>query len=114
MSVTRLHDKARPKHGPFRIDGEVSSPARQVARQQEFDTLIRQPLVRIEVLAIRVGVDRHLSGLASADRLDEIEGDHAALLASQLECRLSDRHLHGRNCRGVATPNPEDVLHNLK
>jgi hypothetical protein len=35
--------------------------------------------VRVEVLPGRVGVDRHLGGLSSADRPHEVEGDHPAL-----------------------------------
>jgi hypothetical protein len=60
---------------------------------------MRQPFVRRQVLTRRVGVDRHLSRLASADRRYEIQGDHAALLASQLQSGIGDTYFHDPDSR---------------
>jgi len=71
-----------------------------------------QPLIRRQVLAVRVGVDRHLSGLASADRRYEIQGDHAALLAGQLQSGIRDTYFHGLNSRAfnISTSNNINVV----
>jgi transcriptional regulator with XRE-family HTH domain len=64
---------------------------------------MRQPLIRRQVLARCIGVDRHLGGLASADRRYEIEGDHAAFFAGQLQGGIRDTYFHGANSRAVNT-----------
>lgn len=84
---------------PFHVNGEVRSPPEQVAGQEELHPSMRVALVGFEVLAFRVGVDRHLGGLASADWPHEIEGDHPALLAGQFECCVGDGDLHPGHSR---------------
>ena len=99
MGVPRLHHKPGAEHRAFGVYGEVGRPPQQIARQQELHTLMGQPLIRRQVLTRSVGVDRHLSRLASADRRYEIQGDHAALLASQLKSGIRDTYFHDPNSR---------------
>ena len=99
VSVPGLDNKPGAEQRTFGIDGEIGRPAQQVARQQKLHTFMRQPFVRRQILARSVGVDRHLSRLASADRRYEIQGDHAALLASQLKSGIRDTYFHDPNSR---------------
>lgn len=95
VGVASLNDElGTPDKRALGINSQIRGPAQQIARQEKLDTLVRHPLVRVEILALCVGVDRHLSWLASTDGSDEIQGDHAALLAGKLERRLCDMNLH--------------------
>lgn len=49
----------------------------------QFDIVDLQPLVRGQILAFEVGVDRHLKRSASTDRGDEVDGHDPALPADQ-------------------------------
>jgi len=97
------HEPGRAQDRSLGIHGEIGRPALQVARHQELDIILAHPPVRVEVLARRVGVDRHLSRLPSADRGDEIESDHPALLAGEIERCVRDLNLHPAQNRADPT-----------
>lgn len=97
-------DEPTPEHAPLGIDGQIGCPAQEVAGQEELDAPMLQPLVRRQVLALRVGVDRHLGGFASADRRDEVEGNQAPLALRQLERGVGHVNLHVTTLLHLATP----------
>ena len=110
MSVPGLDDKPGAEQRTFGIDGEIGRPAQQVARQQKLHTFMRQPLVRRQILTRSVGVDRHLSRLASADGRDEIQGDHAALLAGQLQSGIRDTYFHDPDSRALLMSSFDNIF----
>jgi hypothetical protein len=83
--MSGLDDKAGSEKCPLGVDAEVGCPPLQISRYQELHVVVLYPSIRIEVLAPGVGVDRHLSRLASADGRDEVQGNAPALLSGKIE-----------------------------
>lgn len=101
VGVAGLDDEAGSHEGSLGVDVEIRGPTEQIAWHQELHIVASYPLVRVEVLAPSVGVDRHLSRLPSADRCDEVEGDETALFAGQIHCVIADVYLHRYHHRTV-------------
>ena len=101
VGVAGLDDEAGSHECSLGVDVEIGRPTEQIAWHQELHIVASYPLVRVEVLAPGVGVDRHLSRLPSADRCDEVEGDETALLAGQIHCVIADVYLHRSHHRTV-------------
>lgn len=94
VSVPGLDDEPLAQNTALGVNGQVGCPPHQIAGQQKLDPLMFQTLVWRQVLPVCVGVDRHLGGLASADRCYEVESDHAALALCQLESSVRHMYLH--------------------
>ena len=60
----------------------------------KFDVVDGQLLVRAEVFAFEIGVDRHLQSAASTDRRDEVDRHNPALLTSEPDGFGSDIKVH--------------------
>ena len=101
VGVCGRNDEPPSKQGSLGIDCDLRRPRQQFARNQELHPAVRMPLVRREVLAKSVGVDRHLGGLASADGRNEVQSDQAALFAGQLERGGGDGNLHASDSRSL-------------
>lgn len=95
MGMTGFNDEPPPEHGAPDVHLEIGGPPRQPLRDEQVDPLELVPLVAAEVLALCVGVDRHLRQLASANGGDEVDGDRPASLAGQVQRGVCDVHLHG-------------------
>ena len=87
VGVARLHHEPHPEQRPLGVDDEARRPSAKVRGHEELDVRHRERLIGVEVLAPGVGVDRHLSRLASTDGGYEVERYPAALLAGELETR---------------------------
>ena len=61
------------------VDG--SGPFDQLGLDQDLDAVLLKLLVRAEVLAFEVGVDRHLGAAASPHWRDEVERHNAPALS---------------------------------
>ena len=94
VGMTGFDDELRAEETTLGIDCQRCSPTDQVSRHEERDAVILDPLVRAEVFACHVGVDRHLRRLASTNRANEVEGDIPALLLGQRKCCLSNSYVH--------------------
>ncbi len=101
VGVTGLDDEPGSHECSLGVDVEIGCPTEQIAWHQELHIVTSHPLVRVEVLAPGVGVDRHLSRLSSADRCDEVEGDATALLTGQIHRVVADVYLHRYHHRTV-------------
>ncbi len=79
-----------------RLDGHGGTigPGRQGWRNVEFDVVHGQLLVRAEVFAFEIGVDRHLQRAASTDGRDEVDGHDPALLTNELDGFRGDIKVH--------------------
>jgi hypothetical protein len=60
----------------------------------KFDVVDGQLLVRGEVFAFEIGVDRHLQFAASTDWRDEVDGYDPALLADEADSFRGDVKVH--------------------
>lgn len=94
VSVAGVDHETLGEQRSLGVDRQFGRPAHQPRRDEQLDVLQRESFVAAEVLALRIGVDRHLGELASADRSDEIDGDQPALLSSKLEGRFGDMDVH--------------------
>lgn len=74
--------------------GRMFGPGGQGWRHVKFDVVDRQLLVRAEVLAFEIGVDRHLQCAASTDRRDEVDGHDPALFADEVDSFRGDVKVH--------------------
>ena len=70
-------------------------------RHQDRHTVVPQLAVRRCVLALRVGVDRHLGDLASTSRADEVNRHHSALLLQHLPGPIGHLDLHLLSLPGI-------------
>jgi len=76
-------------------DPHARSQSVQLRGDEDLDAVADAMLaVGGEVLALDVGVDRHLSDLASTDGLDEIDRHHPALAGEEVHGRVGDLDLH--------------------
>lgn len=60
----------------------------------EFDVVDGQLLVRAEVFAFEIGVDRHLQCAASTDRRDEVDGHDPAFFTDEVDSFRGDVKVH--------------------
>ncbi len=74
--------------------GGTVSPGGEGRRNVEFDTVDGQLLVRAEVLAFEIGVDRHLQCAASTDWRDEVDRHDPALLTDEVDSFRGDVEVH--------------------
>lgn len=94
MTVLRPDREAIAAEAPDRIDGGGASPLRQRRSNVNRDVAIGDRSVRLQVLALEVGVDRHLEGAASADRRDEVDRDDAAPASGKLDRFIRQIQFH--------------------
>lgn len=77
------------------FDTHERCKASQLRRHQDLHVFGEPVLaVWVEVLALDVGVDRHLCDFASTNRLDEVDGHDATLLLQQGLRWFGDFDLH--------------------
>ena len=84
MSVIRDHIEAPPEEEAVDVHLHAASPLREHRRHQQLDAVQLLRLVLRQILALEVGVDRHLDRAASAYRRDEIQSRAAPALTDQL------------------------------
>ena len=87
MAVIRQHIEPFPEQEPAHLNLNPARPLREHRRHEEFDPLDLRRLVLRQVLALEVGVDRHLDVAASANRRDEIQRRTATAVADQINRR---------------------------
>lgn len=61
-----------------------------------------------EILALEIGVDRHLQGAASGDGWDEVDRDDAALAAGKVDRLVGEGDLHVYDASPVTAGNLND------
>jgi hypothetical protein len=94
MGMRGLDNKTLPQHRSFDVDLQSCGPTCQTLRNEEVNAFELMSLVAAQILALCVGVDRHLSDLASPHRGDEVDGNRPAPLARKIQRCLCDTHLH--------------------
>lgn len=95
MAMLDVDQKAVPEQErPLRIDPHALRPHAQARCDVDRQSAVVEPRVSREVLALEVGVDRHLEPTASANRRDEVQRDHSAALAREVHGSLSQFEFH--------------------
>lgn len=87
MAVIRHHIEPLPEQEPADLNLNPARPLRKHRRHEEFDPLDLRRLILRQVLALQVGVDRHLDVAASANRRDEVQRRAATPRADQINRR---------------------------
>lgn len=73
---------------------------------EDRDLILLELTVAADVLALEVGVDRHLNAAPSTDRRNEINRRHPALLSNERHCFRSHVKLHTKTNLTVSLPIP--------
>jgi hypothetical protein len=94
VGVDGVHPQLSTERPAPRVEVHLGAVLLEPGSHQDPQAVEEVHLVGIEVLVLRVGVDRHLEVLASADRGDEVEGDHATLRLDQGAGVVVDADLH--------------------
>ena len=76
------------------VQVDCRCPLDQLRRDEDFDVVLLDGLVRREVFAFEVGVDRHLCGAVSGEWRNEVERHHAAPLPHERHRFVAYRDVH--------------------
>lgn len=83
MRVIRDHIKPLPEQEPIHLNLNPTRPLPQHGSHEELDSVDLHRLVLREVLALEVGVDRHLDVAASANRRNKVQRRPTAAVSHQ-------------------------------
>jgi len=67
---------------------------RQLRSDQNHHAVVFDSAILLCVLALHVGVDRHLRNAASTNCVDEIDGNSAALVSNHINCCVTHCKIH--------------------
>ena len=73
---------------------DSSRPLDQLRRDENLDVVMLDGLVRSEVLAFEVGVDRHLCGAVSSEGRNEVKRHHSTSVPHEFHCFVADADIH--------------------
>ncbi len=67
-------DNSSLTQSTLNVDSQGRGQANQLGRDQDLVVVVLEPAIGSQILALCVGVDRHLSNLASTNRADVVDG----------------------------------------
>jgi hypothetical protein len=103
--VFEMHGQFLAQDFPFRIDIDGGGPRDETRVQEQCDVVLANSAVRLQVLALQVGVDRHLDDTPSTNGGYEVDGCCAAVGSDPLDGVGCDIHVHEDR-----TPHLEDLF----
>ena len=78
----------------FDVKMDSRCPLDQLRRDEDLHVVLLDGLVRSEVLAFEVGVDRHLCGAVSGKWRNEVERHRPPALLRECHCFVANRDVH--------------------
>ena len=78
----------------FDVQVDSRRPLDQLRRDEDLHTVLFHGAVRCEVLALEVGVDRHLGPAASAQGRDKVQRGDPAFMADSIQGLFGNLELH--------------------
>ena len=76
------------------VQMDCRCPLDQLRRDEDFDVVLLDGLIRREVFAFEVGVDRHLCGAVSGERRNEVKRHNSAALPHEGHRFVANRDVH--------------------
>jgi hypothetical protein len=85
VAVIGENVEALPEQEAMHLDLDAAGPLAELRGDEDLDVVELERLVAAEVLALEVGVDRHLDVAASAEWWDEVQRGATASRSHQLD-----------------------------